>query len=50
MKTPGKKEQKKSLIPPANFIHWWYPLILVTQNLNIHNICMELTSNGLLFN
>ena len=23
---------------------------LVTQNLNIHNICMELTSNGLLFN
>ena len=50
MKTPGRKRVEEILDFPANIIHWWYPLILVTQNLNIHNICLELTSNGLLFN
>ena len=46
MKTPGRKRVEEILDSPANFIHWWYPLILVTQNLNMHNICIELTKKN----
>ena len=50
MKTPGRKRVEEIIDSPCKFHSLVVPFKFGHSNLDIHNICMELTSNGLLFN